>query len=183
MGLDISKHDSSYSFRPISAKLHENIGYHSEIQSITFLGNQSSFKHFVALWNFSMEVNGKILKCAICWKRDDRRAKRWKFETHGPMSYLYRVLFCVRSLISVWDLLVHFAKFPMFRFAKGYCSHIFIYAISTKLYGKHGYQGKIQLLRLANCKTITKKYCTWKCFLTKDHMGLKIAKRYSFNSF
>ncbi len=38
MGLGISKCFSSYSFHRISAKLHEYIGYHGEIQAITFRG-------------------------------------------------------------------------------------------------------------------------------------------------
>ncbi len=32
---------------------------------ITFLGNWPRFEHFVALSNFNIAVNGKILKCAI----------------------------------------------------------------------------------------------------------------------
>ena len=35
-------------------------------------------KIFVALWTFSMGVNGKILKCAISWKTAHRRVKRTK---------------------------------------------------------------------------------------------------------
>ena len=49
MGLDISKHHSSYIFRLMSAKLDEDIGCHGGIQAITFLGNQPGFKNFVAL--------------------------------------------------------------------------------------------------------------------------------------
>ena len=40
MGLEISKRYSSYSFHSISAKPYEDIGYHSGIQAVTFLGNQ-----------------------------------------------------------------------------------------------------------------------------------------------
>ncbi len=48
MGLEISKR-YSYIFHPLSAKLYADIGYHGGIQAITFLGNQASFKNFVAL--------------------------------------------------------------------------------------------------------------------------------------
>ncbi len=49
MGPDISKRYSSYSFHPMSAKLYEDIGCHSGIQAITFLGSRLSFINFVAL--------------------------------------------------------------------------------------------------------------------------------------
>ncbi len=49
MGLEISQRYSSYSFHPISAKLYEDIGSHSGIQAVTFLGNRPSFKNVVAL--------------------------------------------------------------------------------------------------------------------------------------
>ena len=41
------------------------------------------------------------------------------------------------SLRSLWGHLVHFAKFLMLRFLKGYCFHSF-HPISTKLYGTYG---------------------------------------------
>ena len=59
MELEISRRVSSYSFHPMSAKLYEDIGYYSRIQAVTFLGNRSSFKNFVALLNFNMGINGK----------------------------------------------------------------------------------------------------------------------------
>ncbi len=49
MGLEISKRYSILQFHPMSAKLYEDIGYHGGTQAITFLGNQLSFKKFVAL--------------------------------------------------------------------------------------------------------------------------------------
>ncbi len=48
MWLAISKR-YSYSFHPMSIKLHEDIEYHGGIQAVTFLGNRASFKHFVTL--------------------------------------------------------------------------------------------------------------------------------------
>ncbi len=43
-GARISKLYSSYSFHPITAKLHLDTCYYGEIQPVAFLGNQSSFK-------------------------------------------------------------------------------------------------------------------------------------------
>ena len=59
--LEISKR-SSYSFRSMTAKLHVDIGYHGSIQAWLL-------QKIVALRNFNMGVNGKILKCAISSKR------------------------------------------------------------------------------------------------------------------
>ncbi len=45
------------------------------------------------------------------------------------------------SLILVWGHLVHFVKFPMIRFSKGYCSPSF-HSIYTKFYCKYvGHEG------------------------------------------
>ncbi len=44
-------------------------------------------------------------------------------------------------LRSVWGNSVHFAKFQIIRFSKGYCSHSF-YPISTKLDGQYGNRGE-----------------------------------------
>ena len=45
------------------------------------------------------------------------------------------------SLSLVWGRSVHFAKFPMLRFLKGYCSPSF-HSISTKQYCKYvGHEG------------------------------------------
>ncbi len=40
MGLEISKRCSSYTFYPMTAKLHVNIGYHGQIQTVTFIVNR-----------------------------------------------------------------------------------------------------------------------------------------------
>ena len=70
MGLDIPKHNS-YIFHPMSAKLHEDIGYHGGIQAITFLGNRPRFKNLTcSQW--------KILKMCNILKTAARRAKRMK---------------------------------------------------------------------------------------------------------
>ncbi len=48
-----------------------------EYRLLLFLAIGQSFKHFVALWNFNMGVNGKPKMWNIS-KTDDRRAKRAK---------------------------------------------------------------------------------------------------------
>ncbi len=150
MGLEISKH-YSYSFHPISAKLYQDIGYNRGIQAITFLGwcgykggiqaitilgNQPSL-NFWELWNFNMRANGKIVKCAIFWKWLTVEQNRWKCGTHSPRNSICSALSGSGHLSSAWGHSVHFPKFPMLRFSKGYCCHSF-HPISTKLYGKHG---------------------------------------------
>ncbi len=47
------------------------------------------------------------------------------------------------SVSMVWGHSVHFAKFEMLRFSKGYCSPSF-HSISTKFYCKHVGQKRIQ---------------------------------------
>ena len=55
--------------------------------------------------------------------------------------HLGRVLLMSDFLILVWGHSVHFAKFPMLRFSKGYCSPSF-HSISTKFYCKYvGHEG------------------------------------------
>ena len=132
MRLQISKRYSC-SFHPMSGKLYEDIGYHGRIQAITFLGNRLSFKNFVTLWNFTMRVNGKMLRCGISWKR----------LTRGPMVYICRVLFMLNCLSLVWGHSVHFAKFPILRFSKGYPFNRF-HHISINLDTKYNNQGLIK---------------------------------------
>ncbi len=49
------------------------------------------------------------------------------------------------SLRSVWGHSVHFAKFQMLRFLKGYCSHSF-HPVLTKLYERYISHGEIQAI-------------------------------------
>ena len=58
MVLGIPKCYSPNGFHPISAKLNEDIDYHSVIESITFLADQLSLWYVL---NFNMGINGKIL--------------------------------------------------------------------------------------------------------------------------
>ncbi len=90
-------------------------------------------KKIVALWHFNMGVKRRIVKYAISWKGLLIKWNGWKFGVRGPMYYICGMLFMSSSLSSVWDQSVHFAKFLMLRFSKGYCSNSF-HSISTKLY-------------------------------------------------
>ena len=63
------------------------IGYHGGIQSVSFLCNRPSFKKFVALWNFNVGVNGKIVKCATSWKWLVVEWNGWKFGTCSPRKF------------------------------------------------------------------------------------------------
>ncbi len=78
---------------------------------------------------------------------------------------------------SVWGHLVHFAKFPMLRFLKGYCSQSF-HSISTKLYCKYVSQEGIQATTFGN-KIKNIFYGTLN-FLTQDY-GAGNFKRYSYS--
>ncbi len=82
-----------------------------------------------------MGVNGKIVKCVIFWKRLAVERNGWKFGIRGATcrKCICRVL-CI-SDSPVWGHSVHFVKFSILRFSKGYCSYSF-HSISTKLYRK-----------------------------------------------
>ena len=93
-----------------------------------FLGNWPILNKFVTLWNFNMGVNRNIMKCAISWKwlTVERNDENLRLVVLGT-----RVLFGSGHLSSIWGHSVHFAKFPMLRFSKGYCCPSF-HPISTK---------------------------------------------------
>ncbi len=84
----------------------------------------SQIKKNVSLWNFNMGVNGKIMKCAIFWKWQTVQTD----ENFGLMvpETMCRPLFRSYPLSSVWGHSVHFAKFPMLRLSRNYCSHCFL---------------------------------------------------------
>ncbi len=71
MGLEISKRYSSYyGFHLVSAKFHEDIGYHGGIQSVSFLVSRPRCKKVEFLVaNFNMRANGKIIKYVIYLKQ------------------------------------------------------------------------------------------------------------------
>ena len=75
------------------SELYEAIAYHGGIQAITFLGNRPSFTEFMALCNFNMEVNVKILRCGISRKRMIVEPNGRKFGTRGTRVNICRVLF------------------------------------------------------------------------------------------
>ena len=134
-----------------------------------------------------MVVTGKIIKCAMFWKRMTVERNGRNFGTRDPRYSLCRVLFRWGHLSSVWDHSVHCAKFPMSRLSRGYCPHRF-HPISTILYGKHDNQAGIQTITCFGNLPKIKHCCTLFFFLlllllTQDHMGLEISKRYSSYSF
>ncbi len=109
---------------------------------MVYIGDLPKLKNFVALWNFNIGVNGKIVKSGISWKRLIVEGKGRKFGTRGTFTvHMCRVLLVPNSLSLVWGHSVHFAKFPMLRFSKGYCSPSFR-SNWTKFYYKHvGHMG------------------------------------------
>ncbi len=115
----------SFNFQILTIHLQPNftegIAWYVGIQALTCGGNGTSIKHFVALWHFSMRVNGKILKCAILWNRLIGEGNGWKFGTRCPRHCIGRILFMI-----LWvQFGVHFAKFPILRFSKGQSYHNF----------------------------------------------------------
>ncbi len=104
--------------------------------------------------------------CAISWKRliVERNGKR--FCTRGTTVHIGRALLMPDSLSLVWGHLVHFAKFPMLRFSKGYCSQ---FSSSTKFYCKYVGHERIQAATVATVVTygiliflLTQSYGGWK---------------------
>ncbi len=89
----------------------------------------------------------------------------------GPRNWIFRVLFMSDSLSSIWgqNSVLHFAKFPMLRFSKGYSFHSF-HPISTKLYGKYcKIRGKHSLFRFGrSIKNKIKILALWHIFFTLD---------------
>ncbi len=127
---------------------------------MVYIGDLPKFKNFMALWNFNMGVNGKILKCGISWKRLIVERNGWKFGTRGTTVNIYKVHLMPDSLSLVWGHSMHLAKFHMLKFSKGYCSYSFN-SISTKLYCKYVGHDGIQaatvfgdLLKFKNCMTL-----------------------------
>ncbi len=123
----------------------------SSISSQTYFLRFLKFCIFKILWNltwdfnnFNMGVNGKHKMWNIS-KTAGRRAKLMKFGTRRPRNSLCRVLFGWGHLSPVWGHSMHFAKIPLLRFSKGYCSHS-LHPISTKIYGNHGNHVGIQAI-------------------------------------
>ncbi len=82
----MSKSYSSHSFHPMSAKLSEDICYHSGIQAVTFLGQVlNKLCHFDIL---TWESMGKPKMWNIS-KTADRRAKRTKIWDSGVLQCIY----------------------------------------------------------------------------------------------
>ncbi len=68
--------------------------------AITFLGNRASFKNCLSFLNYSMRVNGKVLKYVISWKRLIVEGNGWQFWICGPWNCIYRVLFFMSDSLS-----------------------------------------------------------------------------------
>ena len=91
-------------------------------KAITFLGNRPQFLS-VAIWNFNMGVNGKIVRCGMPWKRLIVEGNG-KFVTQGSSVYIWGVLFMSTLLKFGWGHSVQFSKFPILRFWKHYLFNI-----------------------------------------------------------
>ncbi len=173
MQLKISKRYSSYSFHPMSAKRFEDIGYHGEIQAITFLGNPPSFKNFVAFEILTWEPMGKSPRCGISWKwlivEQNKSLELWVLG-NTYVRYLWlisRVWFGV-----IWCTL---QNFQFYRFSK-HCPSPNFHPVSSKLYTRYHNHGPIQVVTfLGNLAKIT-KINILKFFLTQDHIELEISK-------
>ncbi len=124
-------------------KLYEDIGRHSGIQAITFLGKRPIFINFVALSNFNMGTNGKT-KMWIIPKKDNRRVKQTKIWDSGSNI---AVPLMPDSLSWVWGHSAHFKKFLILRLSKRYLSNNFHW-IPSKLYENIACHGGMQAITL-----------------------------------
>ncbi len=155
-----------YSFHTISAKLYQDISYHGGIQAIAFVGNRLSVKSFVALWNFNMGVNGKILKCAKSWKCLIVLAKRTEI-WNSQQSYelvlhkygTFYVWFFEFSLGSLHSGAL--CKISDVRIFKSLYSSPSFHPISTKLYKRYGNQGGIQTAFFGNLPNFKNFMALW----------------------
>ena len=143
-----------------------------------YISDLPKFKNFMALWNFNTGIDGKILKCAISWKRLIVERNGRKFAILGTTVHIGTILLMPSSLSLVWGHSVHFAEFPILRFSKHNSFNSF-HQISTKLHTKYHNQGLITLLLTWRSGKSEKFYGTLKIFKTQDHMGLEISKSYS----
>ncbi len=140
------------------------------------------------------------LKCEISHKRLIVERNGRKFGTRGTTVHIGRVLLMPDSLSLVWGHSVHFAKFPLLRFSKGYCSPSF-HSISTKFYckyvGHEGIQGVAVFGDVPKCVWLGVLQCICRVLLMPDSLSLVwghsvhfakfsiplFSKLYSFNSF
>ncbi len=165
MGLEISKRYPYNIFHPIPAKYYEDISYHDKIQiyRFTLLGDRQSFKTFVALWNFNMEVNGKILKCKMSWKgliverklglavlgsayvgHFSCRILCFKAKLYGKYRKKHHGVIRVIAFLAICQILIQIVALLTFLLPQGHMEMKFskfqpismysFYSISTKLY-------------------------------------------------
>ncbi len=122
--------------------------------------------------------SAKIHKLKILWGETDER-----FGTRSPRYGIWRVLYMSDSLSSVWDHSVYLQNFHMLRFSKGYCSHTF-HLISTKLCCTVSVFVMTEYRLLIFLEICQVKEKMWQfIFVSIEHIGLEISKRYSFYSF
>ena len=89
------------------------------LQAIIFLGNWPSFKKVMALWNFSIPVNGKTQNVGYFW---------W------PIPWVS------------FGVIRNFANFQFYDFQKTHYSSIKFHPISSKLYRRCYNHGTIQVI-------------------------------------
>ncbi len=183
MGLEISKRYSSCSFYLMWLILYTINKAAIREYKVAIFGHLPEITNVVALSNFNMGMNGKI---AITWKRLIVEQNGWKFGTRGPRSCKCLVRFISNSLSSVWHYSVHFAKFPMLRFPKGYWCYSF-HPISTKFYRKHliggntvmclcvyVFSGDLPILKV--CGTLKLNYLSYITIIHTDIMSVLSGK-------
>ncbi len=150
---------------------------------MVYIGDLPKFKNFMALWNFNMGVNGKILKCAKSWKRLIVERNGRQFGTRGTTVHISRVLLMPDSLSLVWDHSVHFTKFPLLRFSKGYCSRSF-HSISTKFYCEYvGHEGIQGVTVFGDVPKLKKKLWHFEIFVNTEPYEAGNFKKLLFDQF
>ena len=96
------------------------------------------FWHFESFKDWCQYEDPKI--CIVLKMAGMKVQNWWNFGTSGRRSYICTIPFIVHmsySPSSGWNHLVHFGKFLMWRFSKGYCSHSF-HPFSVQLSGRYG---------------------------------------------
>ncbi len=83
-------------------------------KAITFLGNRPQFLS-VAIWNFNMGVNGKIVRCGMPWKRLIVEGNG-KFVTQVQVSTYEGYFSCPHCLSLVGVILCSLVNFRFYDF-------------------------------------------------------------------
>ncbi len=110
MGLKISKHYCSCSFIWSQPNFMINKAVIREYKAINVLVICQKLK-FVAVWNFNMGVTGKILKCAISWKR-------WNLDFENSWienSRIWKLVILVGAYVMYFLCLILWFQFGVIR--------------------------------------------------------------------